>query len=219
LQVEPVTLEGTLVRLVPLALDHVDALCHVGLEPSIWRWMPIAATNRDGMKAFVTEALDEQRDGTSLPFATTLRDTGQVVGSTRFLSIVPEHRRVEIGATWIAPPWQRTRVNTEAKYVMLRHAFEVWKCMRVELKTNALNEASRTAILRIGAAEEGTFRKHMLNADGSIRDSVYFSVVDDEWPAVKATLEAMMASPQSPVRASATGDSAREVEKNHELPP
>jgi len=193
LQVEPVTLEGSVVRLVPLTLDHVDALCRVGLDPSIWRWMPIAVTNRDEMLAFVTEALGEQRAGTSLPFATTLRETGQVVGSTRFLSVAPEHRRVEIGATWIAPPWQRTRVNTEAKYVMLRHAFEVWNCMRVELKTNARNEASRAAILRIGASEEGTLRKHMLNADGSVRDSVYFSILDVEWPAVKARLESKLA--------------------------
>jgi RimJ/RimL family protein N-acetyltransferase len=107
------------------------------------------------------------------------------------MSIVPAHRRAEIGGTWIAPAWQRTRANTEAKYLMLRHAFEVWKCLRVELKTHAQNAKSRAAILRIGATEEGTLRKHMVQADGSIRDSVYYSIVDDEWPNVKTRLEAM----------------------------
>ena len=191
-RVEPVTLEGSFVRLVPLELKHVDALCAIGLDASLWTWTPVQISDCDGMRAFVEEALAEQRTGNGLPFATTLRETGQVIGSTRFMSTVPAHNRVEIGGTWIAPAWQRTRANTEAKYLMLRHAFEDWKCMRVELKTHARNAKSRAAILRIGASEEGTLRKHMLEADGSIRDSVYFSIVDDEWPTVKRTLEAML---------------------------
>ena len=191
-RIEPVTLEGKLVRLVPLALEHVDALCEVGLDPSLWKWTPVQISDCDGMRGFVEEALAEQRAGNALAFATALRETGQVIGSTRFMSVVPAHRRVEIGGTWIAPAWQRTRANTEAKYLMLRHAFEEWKCMRVELKTHAQNAKSRAAILRIGATEEGTLRRHMLQADGSIRDSVYFSVLDDEWPNVKSRLEAML---------------------------
>ncbi len=191
-QIEPVILEGTLVRLVPLTLAHVDALSEVGLDASLWTWTPVRIQDSDGMRAFVEEALAEQRAGSALPFATTLYATGQVIGSTRFMSIVPAHRRVEIGGTWIAPAWHRTRANTEAKYLMLRHAFEEWRCMRVELKTHAQNAKSRAAILRIGAAEEGTLRKHMLHADGSIRDSVYFSIVDEEWPNAKRTLEAML---------------------------
>ena len=191
-RVEPVTMEGKLVRLVPLTLDHVDALCNVGLDVSLWTWTPVHISDRRGMRAFVEEALTEHRAGNALSFATTLRETGQVIGSTRFMSIVPLHRRVEIGGTWIAPAWQRTRANTEAKYLMLRHAFEEWMCMRVELKTHAQNAKSRAAILRIGATEEGTLRKHMVQADGSIRDSVYFSILDDEWPNVKARLEAML---------------------------
>jgi N-acetyltransferase len=185
-------LQGSLVRLVPLTLDHVDALCDVGLDASLWKWTPVQIGDCDGMRAFVEEALAEQRAGNALAFATTLPETGQVIGSTRFMSIVPAHRRVEIGGSWIAPAWQRTRANTEAKYLMLRHAFEEWKCMRVELKTHAQNAKSRAAILRIGATEEGTLRKHMVQADGSIRDSVYFSIVDDEWPNVKRRLEAML---------------------------
>jgi N-acetyltransferase len=120
------------------------------------------------------------------------RSSGRVVGCTRFAAIDRGHRRVAIGWTWIGRPWQRTAVNTEAKFLMLRHAFEVWRCMRVELKTSSKNERSRRAILRIGATEEGTLRKHQLNADGTPRDSVYFSVIDDEWPAVKRRLHEMM---------------------------
>lgn len=186
-------LQGTHVRLEPLALGHVDALCAVGLDPAIWRWMPNHVREPADMRAFVEECLDAQDAGTAIPFATTLRETGQVVGATRFMNIAPAHRRVEIGGTWIGAAWQRSRVNTEAKYLMLQHAFEHWQCIRVELKTHALNAQSRAAILRLGALEEGTFRKHMVQADGSVRDTVYFSIVDDEWPRVKAHLEAKLA--------------------------
>ena len=192
IDVGPLTLEGSHVRLVTLTLGHVDELCRIGLDPSLWAWTPVRISDRDGMQAFVEEALADQRAGTALAFATTLRQTGQVIGSTRFMSIAPAHHRVEIGGTWIAPAWQRTRANTEATYLMLRHAFEAWKCMRVELKTHAQNAKSRAAILRIGAIEEGTLRKHLLQADGSVRDSVYFSILDDEWPNVKLKLEAML---------------------------
>jgi RimJ/RimL family protein N-acetyltransferase len=140
----------------------------------------------------VESALAEQRAGTALPFATVERASGTVVGTTRFASAVHEHARVEIGWTWIAPRWQRTGVNTEAKLLMLRHAFDVMRVRRVELKTSALNLRSRAAILRIGASEEGTLRKHMINADGSARHSVYFSVTDDDWATVRPRLEAML---------------------------
>ena len=127
-----------------------------------------------------------------MPFATVERNSKKIVGSTRFMNIDAMNRHVEIGSTWIAPPWQRTAVNTEAKYLMLRHAFETWKCMRVEFKTDLMNERSRRAILRLGAKEEGTFRKHMVTWSGRIRDSVYFSIIDTEWPEVKARLEAKL---------------------------
>ena len=190
---EPVVLEGLHVRLEPLTIDHVEALARVGLDPDIWRWTLARLRTPDDMRHYVETALAEQRAGIAIPFATVERASGRVVGSTRYHGIDRAHRRVEIGWTWIAPPWQRTIVNTEAKYLMLRHAFEVWGCARVELKTNAKNERSRRAILRIGATEEGTLRKHQINADGTSRDSVYFSIIDDEWPDRKSRLEAMLA--------------------------
>jgi N-acetyltransferase len=188
----PVVLEGTVVRLEPLTLHHLDELCAVGLEPSLWALTTSRIATRGDMQRYVEAALDEQAVGSALPFATVERATNTVVGSTRYGNIVPQHRRAEIGWTWIAPRWQRTAVNTEAKYLMLRHAFDVMACRRVELKTSALNARSRAAMRRIGATEEGTLRRHMVQPDGSARDSVYFSVIDEEWPAVRERLEEML---------------------------
>jgi len=140
----------------------------------------------------IEELLAAEAAGSDLPLVTVERASGTVVGSTRFMNIDAVNRRVEIGGTWIAPAWQRTALNTEAKYLMLRHAFETWQCVRVEFKTDALNTQSRKAILRIGAKEEGTLRRHLLTWSGRYRDTVYFSILDDEWPAVKANLERMM---------------------------
>src|ERR1700680_3992162 len=137
----------------------------------------------------VEKAFAEQERGESVVFATIERSSEKVIGSTRFMNIDRINRRVEIGSTWIAPAWQRTAVNTEAKYLMLRHAFEVWKCFRVELKTDAQNQRSRNAILRIGAKEEGTLRRHVITWTGRVRDSVYFSILDNEWPEVRQRLE------------------------------
>ena len=192
MQISEVTLEGQGVILEPLRLEHVPALCEVGLDPEIWRYTTSRVRDADEMRRYVETALQWQRDGTAVPFATIDRASRRVVGSTRFANIDREHRRVEIGWTWIAPAFQRTHVNTEAKFLMLRHAFETWACRRVELKTSALNAKSRAAILRLGAVEEGTLRKHMINADGSARDSVYFSIIDDEWPAVRERLAAKL---------------------------
>ncbi len=193
MKIEPVVLEGKHVRLEPLALSHLDALCGVGSDAEIWRWNPYIQTgSREGIRAFVEYALGEQAGGTGLPFVTIERATGRAIGSTRFMSIERQHRRVEIGGTWLGLAWQRTAVNTEAKYLMFRHAFETWGCIRVELKTDSLNERSRKAILRVGAKEEGTFRNHMVTSTGRIRHSIYFSVIDSEWPEVKARLEEMM---------------------------
>jgi N-acetyltransferase len=141
------------------------------------------------MTAYIQSALNAQKSGTALPFATVHLSTGQVIGSTRFMNIDIANRRVEIGATWIASPWRRTAVNTEAKYLMLRHAFETLGCIRVELKTDSLNQRSRNAIRRIGAREEGTLRQHMVTWSGRLRDTVYFSILDSEWPGVKRDLE------------------------------
>jgi len=191
-KLEPVLLEGDVVRLEPLSVGHLDGLCAAGLDPSIWTLTTLRVTTRDEMLRWVQQALALQQAGTALPFATVDRRSGAVVGSTRFMNAVPEHRRVEIGWTWIAPAAQRTAVNTEAKLLMLRHAFEVWGCRRVELKTSAVNTRSQAAMRRIGCTEEGTFRQHMINADGSSRDSVYFSMLDGEWPAARERLTTML---------------------------
>ena len=188
----PVVLEGQHVRLEPLTLSHLNALAAVGLDDDLWRWTPRQIRSRDDLAAYVQEALDGQACGEMLPFATVERASERVVGSTRFGNVALPHRRVEIGWTWVARPWQRTAVNTEAKLLMLRHAFGPLGCHRVELKTDALNERSRRAILRLGAVEEGTLRKHIVNASGRVRDTVYFSITDDEWPEVEAGLVARL---------------------------
>lgn len=187
--IEPTTLEGKHVRLEPLSLEHHRALCEVGLDEDLWRWIPAPVRTWDDMRSYIEKALQDQVAGSALPFATVERGSGRPVGSTRFMNIDAANRRVEIGSTWIARNWQRTAVNTEAKYLMLRQAFEKLGCIRVELKTDSLNERSRGAILRLGAKEEGTFRNHMITASGRIRHSVYYSIIGSEWQTVKGRLE------------------------------
>ena len=191
---EPVTLAGRHVRLEPLALTHHAALCAIGLDPELWEFIPYRVTTPEDMASYIQTALNAQAAGSALPFATVHAPSGQVIGSSRYMNIDRANRRVEIGATWIAGPWRRTAVNTEAKYLMLRHAFETLGCIRVELKTDALNQRSRNAIRRIGATEEGTLRQHMITWSGRLRDSVYFSILDSEWARVKQNLERKIAS-------------------------
>ena len=197
MNVAPVILEGSHVRLEPLAKAHLAGLAQVGLEEELWRWIPVPVRTVEEMAAYIETALQEQERGVSLPFALMEKATGRAIGSTRYGNIDRTHRRVEIGWTWVAREWQRTAVNTEAKYLLLKHAFETLGCIRVELKTDSLNEKSRAAILRIGAREEGIFRNHMITAKGRIRHTVYFSIVDPEWPAVKARLESLLRSRQA----------------------
>ena len=187
-----ITLDGTHVQLQPLSESHLDALCAVGLDPELWKWIPFQVLDRDQMMAYIRSALSDQEKGISIPFATLDKASGRVVGSTRFLNIDLANKRVEIGATWIAQPWQRTPINTEAKYLMMRHAFETLGCNRVEWKTDALNTKSRNAILRLGAKQEGIFRHHVVTWTGRLRDSVYFSVIAPEWPDVKKNLESKL---------------------------
>lgn len=193
--VEPVTLKGRYIRLEPLGLAHHAALCDVGLDEEIWRWDPSPVRTADEMRNYIETALKWQAEGTALPFAVVEKAPGRIVGSTRFANIDRKNHRLEIGWTWIGRKWQRTPVNTEAKYLMLRHAFETLGCIRVEFKTDSLNERSRNALLRIGAKEEGTFRNHMITASGRIRHSVYLSIIDSEWPEVKRALEEKLNRP------------------------
>ncbi|HET6450547.1 MAG TPA: GNAT family protein [Spirochaetia bacterium] len=185
-------LQGARVRLEPLQASHLEALCAVGLDPEVMRLMPHPVTTRDQMADYINAAISARAAGTAIPFVTVHQsaDGGQpVVGSTRFMSIDAANRHLEIGSTWIGVPWQRTAVNTEAKYLMLRHAFETFGCLRVEFKTDSLNVRSRQALLRIGAREEGTFRSHVITSEGRIRHSVYFSITFEDWPDVRRRLE------------------------------
>ena len=194
--VSPVTLERKVVRLEPIRREHAELFWEVAKSDldDIFRWIPYSMKTPEDFRRVIDKAFEEQARGESIVFATVERSSGRAIGSTRFMNIDRVNRRVEIGSTWIAPAWQRTAVNTEAKYLMLRHAFEVWQCMRVELKTDALNQRSRNAILRVGAKEEGTLRKHLITWTGRVRDTVYFSILDAEWPEVKGRLEAKLAA-------------------------
>lgn len=202
MEIRPVTLTGTRVRMEPLNFEHhFSGLLEIGLDPEIWKWTLNVCANRQELREYLEEALRQQSEGSALPFATVSVESGKALGCTRFGNIEPKHRRAEIGWTWVGKPYQRTHVNTEAKYLMLKHAFETWDCRRVELKTNVLNKKSRDAMLRIGCKEEGILRKHAISDTGASRDTVYYSIIDDEWPGVKARLERMMAKPREVKRA------------------
>jgi RimJ/RimL family protein N-acetyltransferase len=193
MKIEPVILGGSTVRLEPMTRDHAPALARVGLDPALWHWVPNQVSTPEDMQAYVLTALDEQRRGISLPFVIIDQASDQVIGSTRYANIETRHRRLEIGWTWLAPSQQRSGANTEAKLLLLTHAFDVLGAMRVELKTDSLNQKSRTAIARLGAVEEGTFRNHMvIPSTGRVRHTVYYSIIDSEWPAIKANLTARL---------------------------
>ena len=189
MKIEPLILEGEHVRLVPMRSDHHPVLCEIGLVAELWQWTVNQCHTAEDMRRYMATALDEAERGTSLPFVTVDMKSDSVVGSTRFGNIDLINKKAEIGWTWINPRWQRTYINTEAKLLMLSHAFDVWDCNRVELKTDRLNEKSRKAIGRLGATEEGILRSHMLTDNGRRRDSVYFSILREEWPEIKNVLQ------------------------------
>ncbi|HEY5614748.1 MAG TPA: GNAT family protein [Bacteroidota bacterium] len=189
MNIQPIVLEGSVVRLEPLSVSHHSALCAVGLDPELWKVGIATIRTNEDMKSYIDAALKKQEAGNDLPFVIIERLSGTAVGSTRYMNIEKQHRKLEIGSTWVARQWQRTAVNTEAKYSLLRHAFETLGCVRVEFKTDVLNEASRAAILRLGAKEEGILRKHLITQTGRERDSVYYSIIDTEWGEVKKKLE------------------------------
>ena len=189
MKIEPVILDGEYVRLEPLRFEHLEQLCTVGLEKSLWTLTTNVMENSGDMRNYVETALKDFERKVALPFVTIEKSSNKIVGSTRFGNIELKHLKAEIGWTWINPKLQRSYVNTEAKLLMLTHAFDVWECIRVEFKTDALNEKSRNAILRIGAKEEGILRRHMITETGRFRDSVYFSIIDSEWEKVKTNLQ------------------------------
>ena len=192
-ELAPVTLTGRQVRLEPLRLEHLPALTAAGADPEIWKWYSVDGATPEAMRAFVEDGLDGLKKGAAVPFTVFEQAGGTIVGSTRFGNLAPAHRRAEIGWTFLAPRCQRTGINTEMKYLMLRHAFEAWGLNRVEFKTDSFNEKSRNALKRIGATEEGTLRNHMITFTGRVRHSVYYSVTREDWPRVKQLLEGLMA--------------------------
>jgi RimJ/RimL family protein N-acetyltransferase len=200
MKVEPVTLTGKIVRLEPMMIGHAAPLARVGLDPELWRLQPRIIATAEDMRDYVLGLIDEQRRGVTVPFTIFDQATSGPIGCTRYMDIAPQHRRLEIGGTWLTPGFQRTKANTEAKLLLLTHAFESFGAIRVFFKTDVLNEQSRKAILRIGAKEEGVARKHLITASGRIRDTVYYSILDDEWPAVRTRLLAMLlgGAPENP---------------------
>lgn len=194
--IESVTLTGNLVRLEPLRLEHATDLYRAGQNETIWTYMSTPGIRSlNEMEQWIVTALREQEAGACVPFAIIDLMQGGAVGSTRYLNIMLHDRGVEIGWTWLTPSVQRTSVNTECKYLLLCHAFEVLGTIRVQLKTHHLNLKSQRAIERLGAVKEGVLRNHMIMPDGSYRHSVYYSIIESEWPTVKAGLETKLAFP------------------------
>lgn len=184
----PVTLEGTHVRLEPVRPVHREGLLAAAQAAEIWTWLPNCLMSEEAMDAFISEALDRERHGSEFAFAVVLQEGGRVVGSTRYMDVQAVHRGVEIGSTWYTPEVWGNVVNSEAKFLLLQHAFEVWSAIRVALKTDAHNARSQAAIRKLGAKYEGTLRNHRIRRDGTLRDTVMFSITREEWPTVKATL-------------------------------
>ncbi len=194
MEVRRVTLTGAEVRLEPLGQEHADGLYIAGQEPRLWRYLPAdPSASLEDVRTWIAAALRDRERGTQLPFAILDRALGRCIGSTRYTNISPRDRGLEIGWTWLTPGAQRTGVNTECKYLLLRHAFEELGAVRVQLKADVRNEISQRAIERLGAVREGVVRKHMLVLDDYIRDSVMYSILNSEWPAVKSRLEGLLA--------------------------
>jgi RimJ/RimL family protein N-acetyltransferase len=193
----PPRIEGQTIWLEPLAEHHAEKLWEASQDAGIWKWMPRQIDTKEEFSDLFRFLMESQTAGTMFPFVLFDKKSGRCAGSSSYLNLDRFHHRLEIGYTWISPAFQKTHVNTEAKYLLLRHAFEKMACVRVEFKTDALNSRSRAALKRIGAREEGTLRRHMVVQKGRIRDTVYFSVLDSEWPLVKAALERKM-EPRNP---------------------
>lgn len=196
MQLSPVELSGVRAHLAPMTFAHVEGLFAVARQVEIFRHLPYRFGQVADMEGYVQESLAAQLRGEELPFVYVDQENGQIVGSCKFLAIVPAHHRLEIGATWLAPHLWGTHFNTECKYLLLRHCFEALRTIRVEFKTDERNMRSRMALDKIGAKQEGIFRNHMIRLDGSYRHSVYFSIIEEEWPAIKQRLERMLGKAQ-----------------------
>jgi RimJ/RimL family protein N-acetyltransferase len=191
--VKPIVLLGKHVRLEPLSEAHVPGLAEIGVGQNFWHFMLYGDMNSEAdIQNWVLDIMSRGQRGRDLPFAVIHLESGRVAGATRYLNIAPNDRGLEIGGTWYGTEFQRSAVNTECKYLLMSHAFETLHTIRVQLKTDLINERSQRAIERLGAKKEGILRNHMILPDGRIRDSVFYSILDREWLAVKKNLEAMM---------------------------
>lgn len=191
-EIGPVTLEGRVVKLVPLEERHGDDLAKIADDPSIWRYIPLSLETREDVEAWVQHALNGAKSGRIISFVTIEKATGTVVGATSFRDIEPDHHTAEIGGTWIGLRWQRTAINSEAKYLMLRYLFDTLGWQRAWFKTDVLNVKSQRAIERLGATREGVMRKNMIVQHGRQRDSVLYAIIDDDWPAIRTRMEAAL---------------------------
>ncbi|MBJ7553770.1 GNAT family N-acetyltransferase [Marinomonas spartinae] len=189
MKVQQITLTGKIIRLEPMKLEHVEALSLVGVAPELWHLQPAPISSQEEMHLYVAKALNQFQAGEALPFVIVSIADEKIIGTTRYMDISPQNRRLEIGATWLSPSHQRTGANTETKSLLLTYAFESLGVQRIVFKTEVLNEKSRNALLRLGAIEEGTFRKHLIATSGRARDMVYFSILDHEWPQIKERLK------------------------------
>lgn len=192
MQVAPVTLQGNLVRLEPLSMDHFPSLAAIAFHPEIWRWMADRMESEDDLRSYIQTALNAAAANAVMPWATRSKRDDRIIGSTRFADIQAVNRTLEIGWTWMHPDYQRSGINVEAKYLQLRHAFEVMGARRVAFKTHHQNLKSQTAIQALGAKHEGIFRNHVIMPDGSPRHSYWYSIIAEEWPEVKTRLEERM---------------------------
>jgi N-acetyltransferase len=196
--IQPITLQGNHVRLEPMGEQHISGLTEIGAGRDFWNFMLYGDIKTEAdMRRWVLDILERGKRGSDLPFVAIHLDSGRVAGATRYLNVMSNDRGLEIGGTWYGLDFQRTAVNTECKYLLLKHAFEDLKCIRVQLKTDSLNERSQKAIERIGAKKEGVLRNHMILPDGRIRHSVFYSMIDTEWADVKKRLESMLESRQA----------------------
>ena len=193
--IEPVTLTGELVRIEPLSRQHEDALREAARDGELWRLWFTSVPRPDGVATYIDTALRWREERDAMRFVVQLRSSGEIVGCTRYFNVEPEHRRLEIGYTWYAQRVQRTAINTECKLLLLTHAFETLKCIAVEFRTSWFNHASRTAIARLGAKQDGVLRNHQISPDGSYRDTVVFSILESEWPAVRQHLRFQLERP------------------------
>jgi RimJ/RimL family protein N-acetyltransferase len=191
--VAPVTLEGHLVSLEPLSIEHIPLLAAFAFQPAIWRWMSVRMTTEADLRQWVEKALSDASTGKAMPWVTWSKLHNRFIGSTRFMEIDAQNGTLELGNTWIDPELQRSGMNVEAKYLQMTHAFEVMSAMRVGLKTHHMNMQSQNAMRAMGTTYEGTLRNSLIMPDGTIRHHVWFSVIREEWPEVKAAMEARMA--------------------------